>query len=133
MISGFSVDGTGTPRHDVTGSVVVGKEVITLLGGTSFVGCVIAKFSAETNRVARYGSQLLLDLDVPSILFVWILSPLEVDPVRKDDVGVTPREVSVDGVIVISLEETGTNLRDEVCVLREDSHLYDRLSCILLW
>ena len=64
-----------------------------------------------------------------SILFVWILPPLEVDSVRKDGVGV---EVKVDGVVVIGLEETCTNLRSEVRVLREDSYLNDRLSCILL-
>ena len=37
-----------------------------------------------------------------------ILPPLEVDPVRKDGVGV---EVKVDGVVVIGLEKTGTSLR----------------------
>ena len=42
---------------------------------------------------------------------------LEVDPVWKDGV-----KVKVDGVVVISLEETGTNLRDEVRDLREDSY-----------
>ena len=31
-------------------------------------------------------------------------------------------EVKVDGVVVIGLEETGTNLRSEVRVRREDSH-----------
>ena len=111
------------------------EEVITLLGCASFVGCVTAKFSAELDRVALYALQLLLDLDVTSILFVWILLPLEVDSVRKDGVGV---EVKVDGVVDISLEddkETGTNLRDEVRVLREDCYRYesyDRVSCILL-
>ena len=39
-------------------------------------------------------------------------------------------KVEVDGVVVISLE-TSTKLRDEVRVLREDSYLYYRLSCIL--
>ena len=66
-----------------------------------------------------------------SIRFVRILPTLEVDPVRKDGVGV---EVKVDGVVAaISLEETCTNLCDEVRVFREDSYRYDRLSCILLW
>ena len=78
----------------------------------------------------NYALQLLLDLDVASIGFVWILPPLEVDPVWKNGVGV---EVKVDGVVVISLEENGTNLRDEVCVLRDDSYRYDSLSCIFLW
>ena len=72
-----------------------------------------------------------------NIRFIWILPPLEVDPVRKDGVGV---EVEVDGVVVIGLEvqsrsrveETGTNLRSEVRVRREDSYRYDRHSCILL-
>ena len=50
------------------------------------------------------------------MIFVWILPPLEVDQVRKDDFGV---EVKVDVVVVISLY--GTNPRDEVCVLRKDS------------
>ena len=54
-----------------------------------------------------------------SIRFVWILPPLEVDPCRKDGVGV---KVKVDGGVVISLEETYTNLRDEVRVLLEDSY-----------
>ena len=52
------------------------------------------------------------------------------DPVWKDGVGV---EVKVDGVVVISLKEPCTNLRDEVRALREDSYHYDGLSCILLW
>ena len=64
-----------------------------------------------------------------NILFVWILPPLEVDPVRNDGVGV---EVKVDGVVVIGLEDTGTSLRIEVRVRQEDSYLYDRHSCILL-
>ena len=64
------------------------------------------------------------------IHFVWILPPLDVDPVWKDGVDA---KVKVDGVVVISLEETCTNLGDEVRVLREDSYRYDRLSCILLW
>ena len=58
-----------------------------------------------------------------------ILPPLELDPVRKNGVGV---EGKVDGVVVISLDEIGTNLRDEVRLLREDSYQYDRLSCIPL-
>ena len=44
--------------------------------------------------------QLLLDLVVANIRFVWILPPLEVDPVRKDGVGVEVK-VKVDGVVVI--------------------------------
>ena len=43
-----------------------------------------------------------------SIRFVWILPPLEVDPVRKDGVGV---QVKVDGRVFVM---TCTNLRDEV-------------------
>ena len=66
---------------------------------------------------------------VANICFVWILPPLEVDPVRKDGVGV---EVKIDGVVVIGLEETGTSLRIEVRVRQEDSYRYDRHSCILL-
>ena len=62
------------------------------------------------------------------VRFIWNLPPLEVDPVRKDGVGV---EVRVDGVFVICLEETSTNLRSDVRVLREDSYRHDRLSCIL--
>ena len=57
-----------------------------------------------------------------SIRFVWIHPPLEIDPVRKDGVGV---EVKVDILGGIRLEETGTNLRDKVRVLREDSYRYD--------
>ena len=100
------------------------EEVITLLCCASFVCCVTAKFSAELDRVALYVPQLLLDLDVhivQSIRFVRILPLLEVDPVRKDGVGV---EVKVDGVVVFSLEETGTNLRDEVRVLQDDSYCH---------
>ena len=92
------------------------EEVITLLGGTSSFGChgVTAKSSAELDRAAALCTfQLLLDLIVANIHFVWILPPFEVDPVRKDGVGV---EVKVDGVVVIGLEETGTSLRIEVCV-----------------
>ena len=63
------------------------------------------------------------------ISFVWILSPLEVDLVWKDGVGV---EVKVDGVVFMSLEEAYMKLRDEVRVLRQDSYRYYRLSCILL-
>ena len=106
------------------------EGIITLLCGTSFVGCVSAIFSAELDRVALYILQLLLDLDVSIIRFVWNLPPFEVDPVRQDGLGV---EVMVDGVVVTSLEETSTNLRDEVRVLQEYSYRYDRLSCILLW
>ena len=79
--------------------------------------------------------QLLLDLVVASIPFVWILPPLEVDPVQKDGVSV---EGKVDVIVVIGLEvqtrveETCTNLRSEVRVRREDSYRYDRNSCILL-
>ena len=51
-----------------------------------------------------------------SIRFVRILPALEVRSVRKDGVGV---EVKVDSIVVISLEKTSTNLRDEVRVLRE--------------
>ena len=89
------------------------------------------KFSAELDRVALYLQvpQLLLDLGVPSIRSVWILPPLEVDPIRKDGVGV---EVKVDGVVVISFEEKGANLREQVRVHREDSYRYEKLSCILL-
>ena len=48
-----------------------------------------------------------------SIRFVWTLSPLEIDPVQKDGVDV---EVKVDGVVVLSLDEIGANLRDKfVC------------------
>ena len=88
---------------------------------TSFFGCVTAKFLSELDRVALYAHQLLLDLDVASISFVWIISLHEVDPVRKDGVCV---EVKVDGVVVISLDETGKNLRadSEVRVLQEDSY-----------
>ena len=64
------------------------------------------------------------------IRFVWILPPLEVDPVPNDGVGV---EVKVYGVVIIGLEDTCMNLRDEIRVLRGDSYRYDRLSCILLW
>ena len=56
--------------------------------------------AADLDRVALYALQLLLDLD-KSIRFVWILPPLEVDPVRKDGVGV---EDKVDGVVVISFD-----------------------------
>ena len=64
LVSGFCVDGTGTPRHDFTGSAVGSGP------RTSFVVCVTAKFSAEKNRVALYALQLLLDLVVASIGFV---------------------------------------------------------------
>ena len=57
FVSGFCVDGTGTPRHYVTGSVVGSgraraEEVITvtLLGGTSFVGYVTVMYSADLDR-----------------------------------------------------------------------------------
>ena len=40
---------------------------MTLLCGTSFVGHVTAKFSAELDRVALYVLQLLLDLDISDI------------------------------------------------------------------
>ena len=90
-----------------------------LLGGTSSFGCVTAaKSSAALDRAAALCTfQLLpgLDLVVANILFVWILPPLEVDPVRKDGVGVEVK-VKVDGVVVIGLEETGTSLRIEVRV-----------------
>ena len=52
-----------------------------------------------------------------NIRFVWILPPFEIKSVRKDGVGV---KVKVDGDVVISLEETSTNLRNEVRVRRED-------------
>ena len=39
--------------------------------------------------------QLLADADVLSILFVWILATLEVDPVRKNGGGIKDK---VDGV-----------------------------------
>ena len=67
-----------------------------------------------------------------SINFVWILPPLEVDPVRKDGPGVGIKD-KVDGAVAIRFEVTGTNLRDEVRVLRDDSFRYDRLSCIFFW
>ena len=38
----------------------------------------------------------------------------------------------VDSVIFIGLEQTSTNHRYEVCVLREDSYRYDRLSACKL-
>ena len=49
---------------------------------------------------------------------------------RKVGVGIKDK---VDGAVAIRFEVTGTNLRDEVCVLREDSYRYDRLSCIFFW
>ena len=68
------------------------EEVITLLGGTSSFGFVTAKTSAELDRAAALCTfQPLLDLVVANIRFVWILPPLEVDPVRKDGVGVEVR------------------------------------------
>ena len=64
---------------------------------------VTAKSSAELDRSAALCAfHLLLDLVVGNIRFVWILPPLEVDPVQKDGVG----DVKVDSVVVISLEET---------------------------
>ena len=45
-----------------------------------------------------------------------MLPPLEVDPVWKDGIRVDVK----DGVVFISLDETGTNLRDEV--LRDASY-----------
>ena len=107
-----------------------GHQPSTHLGGTSFVACVTAKFSAELDRVALHALRLLLDLFVASIRFVWILPPLEVDPLWKDGVGV---EVRFDGVVVLGLEETVTNLRGEIRVPRKDSYWHDRLSCIHLW
>ena len=94
-----------------------------------FVVCVTSKFSAELDRVALCTRQLLLDLDESSILFVWILPPLEVDSVQKDGVGVVTK---VDGVVIRGLDETGTNLCSEVRVLREDSYQYNKLCCFLL-
>ena len=75
------------------------KEVITLLGCASFVGCVTAKFSAELDRVALYVPRLLHDFDVPSIRFVWVLPQLdsEVDQVWK---GGVVGKVKVDGIVV---------------------------------
>ena len=91
------------------------EEVITLLGGTSSVGCFTAKFSAEFDRVAAlHALQLLLDRHVLIILFVWILPPLEVDPVRKDGVGIKVKVDGVVAVVVVAFDETSTNLRDEV-------------------
>ena len=75
------------------------------------IGCVTAKFPAELDRVVLYIPQLLLGFDVLSISFVWIRALLEVDPVWKARVSV---QVKVDDVVVISLEETCTNLCDEV-------------------
>ena len=108
------MDDAGTWRHDVTGSVVGSRpeEVITSLGCTSFVGGVTAKFSAELDRVALYALQRASALSGS-----FRVPPLEIDPVLNsyDGVGV---EVTDDGVVVISLEETGTNLRHEIRVLR---------------
>ena len=101
------------------------EEAITLLCGTSRVVCVPAKSSAQLDRVALCALQLLLDLDDSSIRIVWILPPLEVDPVRKDRVGIKDK---VDGVVVFRFEVTGTILRDEVLVRRKDNYRYDRLS-----
>ena len=74
------------------------KDIITLLCCISFVCCVTAKFPAELDRIALCALQLLLDLDVSSISFVWILPPLEVDPVRKNGVCIKD---NVYGVVVI--------------------------------
>ena len=54
------------------------EEIITLLCGTWFVGFVTAKFSSDLDRIARCARQLLRDLDVSSISFVWIPPLLEV-------------------------------------------------------
>ena len=70
----------------------------------SSFGFVTAKSSAELDGAALSALQLLLDIVVANIHFVWILPLLEVDPVRKDGVGV---EVKVDGLVVNCLEETG--------------------------
>ena len=89
---------------------LLSAEVITLLGGRLFFGggCITAKSFAKLDRVALCARQLLHDLDEPIIRFVWIHSPLETDLVRKDGVCV---EVKVDCVIIIGLNETGTNIR----------------------
>ena len=90
------------------------------LGTTSFFVCVTARFPAALDRVTIYALRLFLDLDVSSIRFIWILPLLaEVDPVRKDGVGI---KVKVNGVVVISLEETSKNLCSEFRVLLEDSY-----------
>ena len=54
-----------------------------------------ADLDRYNHRVDIYALQLLVDPDVLSILFVWILAPLEVDPVRKNGGGIKDK---VDGV-----------------------------------
>ena len=107
LVSGFCVDSTGTPYTEARchrlRCRLRPEEVITLLCGTSFLGFVTAKSSAELDRAALCAPQLLLDLVVAGIRLVWVLPPLEVDQVRQDGVGV---EVKVDGVVVTGLDET---------------------------
>ena len=90
LVSGFCVDSSGTPRHDLTCSVqwsvpARGDHYASrwYISTTSFLGCVTAKSSAKLDRVALCARQLLLDLNESSIHFVWILPPLEVDLIRK--------------------------------------------------
>ena len=100
LVSCLCVYATRIPRHNITDSV-------------SLVSHVTAKFPTELDRIPQYFLQLLLDLDVSSIRFVWIPPPPEVDPVRQDGVCI---KVKVDGGVVTSFEETGRNLRDQVQV-----------------
>ena len=99
------------------------EEVITLLCSTSFVVCVTAKVSSGLDRVALCALQLrvFLDLDLSSFCFVWILPSLEVlvEQVQKEGIRIKDK---VDGVVAIRFKVTGTNLRDEVRVLRGDSY-----------
>ena len=69
------------------------------------VSLQIFKFPLNTIKLhftqQNYALQLLHDLDVSSTRFLWILPPLEVDPVRKDGVGIKDK---VDGVVVVSFD-----------------------------
>ena len=102
-----------------------------LLGCTLFVGCVTAKFSTELDRVALHYLQLVFDLVMAShFVSGWNLPLLKVDRVLNDGVG---DEVKVDGVVVINLKETGSNLLDEIRILRADSYQNYKLSCMSLY
>ena len=93
MIIGFCVDGTGTPKHDVTGSVVGSGQRRSLRFLS--VHRLLAKSlqsSSALDRVALYVPHLLLDLDVLGIPLVWIIPQLEIDSIRKDGVCVKVKD-----------------------------------------
>ena len=91
LVSCFCVDSTGTPRHNVTGSVVGSGQRRSLRFSAVHRSSAVSlqSFPPELDQVAFYTIQALLDLDVSIVLFYWIC--IEVN-LKVDSVVVYCRE-----------------------------------------